>query len=82
MSTATRLARADKQILRPPAGCDIARNSAGVPGGISTAPLPHPISVAGQRWEPADAQPWATPIGYRLAVELRPAVDLVKANRP
>jgi hypothetical protein len=79
VSAASRLARADKQIVRPPAGSQLGLNSAGVPGGISAVPVDEPLYAGGQNWLPCDAEPWATSIGYQLAVELtRPRVDLVK----
>ena len=81
MSRASRLAEADKQIVKPVPDTELALNSAGVPGGISAAPLDRPLYVCGLEWLPSDAQPWAASIGYALAVELgSQPVSLVKAG--
>lgn len=47
----------------------LALNSAAVPGGLGADPLTEPVEVAGVTWVPGDADPWAAPIGYTLAVE-------------
>lgn len=67
MSRASRLAEADKQIVKPVPDTELALNSAGVPGGISATPLDRPLYVCG--------------IGYALAVELgSQPVSLVKVS--
>jgi hypothetical protein len=82
MSRATRLAAADTRIV-PPRGPDgrflarpdfarspqLALNRAGIPGALGAEPLTEPFEAAGITWRPADADPWACPIGYTVAVE-------------
>jgi hypothetical protein len=81
MSQASRLARADKQIVRAVPDTELALNSANVPGGISAAPLDRPLRAGGLEWLPSHAEPWASSIGYALAVELGShPVNLVKAG--
>lgn len=52
-----------------PSRPSLARNSAGVPGGLGTD-LPEPVEVGDVKWTPADAGPWASPIGTALAAEM------------
>jgi hypothetical protein len=80
MSVASRLAAVEVCFVQsPPAVPQLGLNSAGVPGGISAVPVDGPLHAGGQVWEPADAEPWCSPIGYQLAVDLiRPRVDLRK----
>jgi hypothetical protein len=68
VSRASRLARADKQIIKP-VGVDLGLNSANVPGGISAIALDRPLRAGGLEWLPIHAEPWASSIGYALAVE-------------
>lgn len=85
MSQASRLAAADTRIVRrdpatgrfvkrimlparPSAG-ELGRNSAGVPGGISTAPVGL-LTAGGRDWLPTDAEPHSASIGYALAAEI------------
>ncbi len=80
MSVASRLAAVEQCFVQaPPAVPQLGLNSAGVPGGISAVPVEGPLLAGGQVWEPEAAQPWCSPIGYQLAVDLtRPRVDLTK----
>jgi hypothetical protein len=81
VSAASRLARADKQIVKPVPDTDIGLNSANVPGGISATPLDRPLHAGGLEWLPSHAEPWSCSIGYALAVELGShPVSLVKAG--
>ena len=84
MSRASRLAAADTRIVRPrdaagrfakrivlpkePAGWQLGRNAAGVPGGISTTPV-GAVTAGGRTWDPVDAGPHSASIGYALAAE-------------
>lgn len=78
MSRASRLAAADDQIIRV---MSLGLNSAGVPGGISTAALDRPIYTGGVEWLPSHAAPWSSSIGYALAAESTAVkVDLTKAG--
>lgn len=49
--------------------CQLARNSAGIPGGLGFE-LPEPVTVLGMTWTPADGDAWASPIGTALAAEI------------
>lgn len=77
MSAASRLALAETRILPPRDSAtkkfrkvaDLARNSAKVPGALGFI-LEAPLQVCGLDWAPADAEPWGSPIGAALAVEL------------
>jgi hypothetical protein len=80
VSAASRLARADRQIIKP-AGVDLGLNSANVPGGISTPALDRPLHAGGLEWLPSHAEPWSASIGYALAVQLGShPVNLTKAG--
>lgn len=76
MSRASRLALADTRILPPRDSAtkkfrkvaDLARNSGKVGGALGFV-LAEPVQVCGIEWVPADAEPWAAPIGAWLAAE-------------
>lgn len=76
MSRARRVAAADAQIIKV---MSLGLNSAGVPGGISTAPLDRPVYTGGVEWLPSHAAPHSSSIGYALAVEAS-RVSLEKAG--
>jgi hypothetical protein len=81
VSATSRLAKADTCIVKPVPDTDIGLNSANVPGGISAAPLDRPLHAGGLEWLPSHAEPWASSIGYALAVELGShPVSLVKVS--
>lgn len=81
VSRASRLEKADRQIVKPVPDTELALNSANVPGGISATPLDQPLRAGGLEWLPIHAEPWAASIGYALAVELGShPVNLVKAG--
>lgn len=81
MSRASRLARADKQIVKPAPLFDLWANPAAIPGSFDATPLDRPLHAGGLEWLPSHAEPWASSIGYALAVELGShPVSLVKAG--
>lgn len=43
--------------------------SCGVAGALGFEPPRRPVRAAGLVWPPADASPWRSPIGLRLAME-------------
>lgn len=82
MSAASRLARADKQIVKAPEPApapqppsDLWANPEAVPGGFATVPLDRPLHAGGLEWLPSHAAPWNASIGYALAVELGSQID-------
>lgn len=77
MSAASRLRAADGRFVRHPgedppghSAPQLGLNSAGVIGGTGATPLSEPFHLYGVTWEPIDAGPWASPIGYSLAAEV------------
>ena len=85
MSASKALARADKLGIttepRPTPLFDLWANPAAIPGSFDATPLDRPLHAGGLEWLPSHAEPWASSIGYALAVELgSQPVSLVKAG--
>ena len=81
MSRASRLARADKQIVKPTPLFDLWANPEAIPGSFDAPVADRLVHAGGLEWLPCHAGPWSSSIGYALAVEISsPRVSLVKAG--